>query len=130
MAEHQQIYQQEADRYQRLVAREDYQGNLLPALSAIKAPEGLDIIDLGSGTGRLACLLGSLARSIFAFDSSFHMLEIGAQRLQDLDPPRWLASPDRRFGGLWLEHVLLGRLGGSRMAAFPAARAPGNGAPS
>lgn len=92
MADHQQIYQQEADRYQRLVAREDYQGNLLPALSKIKAPEGLDIIDLGSGTGRLACMLGPLAHSLFAFDSSFHMLEIGARRLQDLDPPRWLAA--------------------------------------
>lgn len=92
MADHQQIYQQEADRYQRLIAREDYQGNLLPALRKIKPLEGLDVVDLGSGTGRLACLLAPLARSVYAFDASFHMLEVAAQRLWALGLPRWLAA--------------------------------------
>jgi SAM-dependent methyltransferase len=92
MADHQQIYHQGADHYQRLIAREDYQGNLLPAIRLIKSPDGLDIIDLGAGTGRLACLLGPFARSVYAFDSSPHMLEVGVQQIRALGLTRWLAA--------------------------------------
>jgi ubiquinone/menaquinone biosynthesis C-methylase UbiE len=97
MADHQQIYQQGADQYQRLISREDHQGNLLPALRRIKPPDGLDIIDLGAGTGRLACLLAPSARNVYAFDASPHMLAIGNQRLKTLDHLRWLtAAADHR----------------------------------
>ena len=32
MPDHKQVYKQEAQNYQRLIAREDYQENLLPAI--------------------------------------------------------------------------------------------------
>ncbi|MEJ2448046.1 MAG: class I SAM-dependent methyltransferase [Anaerolineales bacterium] len=97
MEEHQQIYQQGADQYQRLISREDYQGKLLPALQRIKHPDGLDIIDLGAGTGRLACLLAPSAGSVYAFDASLPMLAIANQRLKTFDHLRWLtAAADHR----------------------------------
>ena len=51
------IYQNDGDRYQALVSREDYQENIMPALEEIVNPTGLDILDLGAGTGRLTLML-------------------------------------------------------------------------
>ena len=54
MSDHQRkIYQSDADRYEALVAREDYQGNIPRALDQIVNVNGLDVFDLGAGTGRL-----------------------------------------------------------------------------
>lgn len=92
MPDHRQVYQLGAAQYQRLIDREDYQGNLLPALQRISPLEGLDLVDLGAGTGRLACLLGPAAASLFAFDASPHMLETAAARLSSLPIDRWLAA--------------------------------------
>jgi predicted RNA methylase len=51
------IYASKADDYERLVIREDYQGNILTAISNIRTVNGMDIVDLGAGTGRIACML-------------------------------------------------------------------------
>lgn len=92
MVDHKQAYQQEGDRYQQLIAREDFQGNLLPAIRKVVRLEGLDVVDLGSGTGRLTRLLGPATRSVFAFDASAHMLSV-AMKLFAEDPYyRWLAA--------------------------------------
>ena len=92
MVDHKQVYQQEGDKYQRLIAREDYQGNLLPAIRGIVPFAGLDIVDMGSGTGRLANMLGPTARSIYAFDKSVHMLGVAAGLLERLPEDHWLAA--------------------------------------
>jgi ubiquinone/menaquinone biosynthesis C-methylase UbiE len=97
MPDHKKIYQQDAIRYQRLVAREDYQDNLLPAIERIISVIDLDVVDLGAGTGRLTNLLAPYARSIFALDRSHHMLGVAADRLQDQAVDNWLvAAADHR----------------------------------
>ena len=58
------IYASRAQDYERLVAREDFAGNILKALQEIRALSGLDVVELGAGTGRLTCLLAPLVRSI------------------------------------------------------------------
>lgn len=75
------IYAHHAEEYERLIAREDYTGNLLAALREIAPLEGLDIIDMGAGTGRLARLLAPFARSVCAFDTSAAMLAVARTRL-------------------------------------------------
>lgn len=75
------IYQSEGDRYEALVSREDYQGNITRAIDEIINISGLDILDLGAGTGRLALLLAPRAKSIRAFDASTEMLRVCRQRL-------------------------------------------------
>ena len=70
------IYQYQAAQYDLMVSREDYEGKLLPALNAIRSLEGLDIIELGAGTGRLTTQIASLARSLIALDASEHMLGV------------------------------------------------------
>ncbi len=75
------IYQSEGDRYEALVAHEDYQGNILRAIEEIIHVNGLDVLDLGAGTGRLTLLLAPFARSIRSFDVSEEMLRVCRDRL-------------------------------------------------
>jgi ubiquinone/menaquinone biosynthesis C-methylase UbiE len=69
-----QVYDAHADQYERLIRREDWQNNIEKAIEQILLPDGLDIVDLGAGTGRLTRLLAPRARTIHAFDASAHML--------------------------------------------------------
>ena len=75
------IYQNDADRYEALISREDHQGNIMKALKEIVNPDGLDILDLGAGTGRLTLMLAPRAKSIRAFDASAEMLRVCRERL-------------------------------------------------
>jgi len=75
------IYQSQGDRYEALIAREDYKGNIPRAIDEIITVDGLDVIDLGAGTGRLTLLLAPRARSIRAFDISAEMLRVCREHL-------------------------------------------------
>jgi ubiquinone/menaquinone biosynthesis C-methylase UbiE len=97
------IYQTDADRYEALVSREDYQENIMRTLEEIISPDGLDIIDLGAGTGRLTLMLAPHARSIRAFDASAEMLRVCREKLlasglsnwgADVADHRQLPTPD------------------------------------
>lgn len=84
-----QIYQTDGDRYEALISREDYQGNILKALEEVVRPDGLDILDLGAGTGRLAVMLAPRAKSIRAFDVSEEMLRVCRPRLEASGLTNW-----------------------------------------
>jgi ubiquinone/menaquinone biosynthesis C-methylase UbiE len=75
------IYQSEGDRYEALVSREDYLANIPRAIDEIISVDGLDVLDLGAGTGRLTLLLAPRAKSIRAFDASAEMLRVCRERL-------------------------------------------------
>jgi ubiquinone/menaquinone biosynthesis C-methylase UbiE len=83
------IYARHAERYDQLVAREDYQGNILPALQAIRPLDGLTVVELGAGTGRLSCLLAPLVERILLLDASQHMLDVAAAKLAGLGLDHW-----------------------------------------
>jgi ubiquinone/menaquinone biosynthesis C-methylase UbiE len=75
MPTHREIYASHALEYERLVANEDYEGNILRALRRILPVEGVDAVDVGAGTGRLACLLAPHVKSVVALDASVPMLQ-------------------------------------------------------
>jgi len=75
------VYQRHADLYDAMVKREDYQGNLLPALFGAAPLKGAFVVELGAGTGRLTRLLTPHAASVAAFDMSAHMLRTAAATL-------------------------------------------------
>jgi len=75
------IYESDADRYEALIAREDYQGNVMHTLNEIVQVDGLDVLDLGAGTGRLTLMLALRVKSIRAFDASDEMLRVCRERL-------------------------------------------------
>ena len=89
MSDYQEIYSQRADEYELLVSREDYQENIFAALSQIRPLGGLDVVELGAGTGRLTCMLAPVVRTIQAYDASGHMLEVAVARLRKSGLHNW-----------------------------------------
>jgi ubiquinone/menaquinone biosynthesis C-methylase UbiE len=85
MPTHREIYTSHASEYERLVAREDYEGNILRAMRGILSLEGADAIDLGAGTGRLAGLLAPHVKSVAAFDVSVPMLQLALKQLGTIE---------------------------------------------
>ena len=81
MPTQEEIYKTEGDKYEALIAREDYQGNILRALREITTLENRIVLDLGAGTGRLACLLAPYVSQIRAFDISEEMLRVCREKL-------------------------------------------------
>jgi ubiquinone/menaquinone biosynthesis C-methylase UbiE len=83
------IYANKAEQYEAMVAREDYQSNIPRALQEIRPLEGLEVIELGAGTGRLTAMIAPLARRIRAFDESAHMLAVAAGKLEAAGLESW-----------------------------------------
>jgi ubiquinone/menaquinone biosynthesis C-methylase UbiE len=92
MPDFQTIYDHHADQYDRLVAREDYQGNIALALEQIRPLAGLDVVEFGAGTGRLTGILAPHVRSVRAFDASQHMLDMAAAKLARSGLSNWELS--------------------------------------
>lgn len=91
------IYANQADNYDRMVNREDYQGNILATLKMIRPLNGIDVVEFGAGTGRLTGLLAPHVRSIAAFDASAHMLDQARLNLERLGVNNWrVAVGDNR----------------------------------
>jgi ubiquinone/menaquinone biosynthesis C-methylase UbiE len=83
------VYARYADHYDRLVNREDYQQNILPALNAVVPLAGLDVVEMGAGTGRLTRLFAPVVRRIDAFDRSAHMLSAALTHLRASGLSNW-----------------------------------------
>jgi len=84
MPDYQAIYQTQAAQYELMVSREDYQGNLLPALNTICPLAGRDVVELGAGTGRLTRQIAPLAGSLVSLDQSEHMLDVLREKLPNV----------------------------------------------
>ena len=76
MPTQEEIYKTEGDKYEALIAREDYQGNILQTLREITPLNDCFVLDLGAGTGRLAGLLAPHVSRVRAFDISEEMLRV------------------------------------------------------
>lgn len=81
MPTQEEIYKNEGDKYEALIAREDHQGNILKALQEITPLKERIVLDLGAGTGRLAGLLAPYVTRIHAFDISDEMLRVCREKL-------------------------------------------------
>jgi ubiquinone/menaquinone biosynthesis C-methylase UbiE len=86
------IYQSAAERYQALVAREDYEHHLLPAILEIDSLDGKQVLELGAGTGRMSCWIAPLVSWLVAADISHHMLSLGKHYLSKLSLSNWALS--------------------------------------
>ena len=75
------IYAADAEQYDQLVAREDFLHNLIPAIQQVQPLSGLDVVELGAGTGRLTCLMAPFVKSLRACDASPAMLAVARARL-------------------------------------------------
>ncbi len=95
--EHREVYANHSDRYELLVSREDYESNIPRKLKQLVTFSSMDVIELGSGTGRLARMLAPVAGSVLALDASPKMLEVAAAKLGEAGLRNWgVAAADHR----------------------------------
>ena len=92
MPDHPEIYRSQAESYDALVSREDTLQNIFPALQQIIPFDGLTVVELGAGTGRLTTLLAPVVKFIHAFDISAHMLNVAISKLQKSGLQNWRAA--------------------------------------
>lgn len=95
MTDFKQIYAAQAGQYERLVAREDVDGNVLKAVQSIYPLVHADVVEFGAGTGRLTCLLAPLVKSLYAYDESAAMLAVAERKLQESGLANWRATRSR-----------------------------------
>ncbi|MDE2776777.1 MAG: class I SAM-dependent methyltransferase [Chloroflexota bacterium] len=88
----QDIYHNQAEQYDRLVAREDMRGNLFAALSEIRPLHGLNVVEFGAGTGRVTRQLSVIVDSIFAFDIEPSMLRKADNVMRETGMTNWRLS--------------------------------------
>ncbi len=89
MPDHSEIYRSQAERYEALVSREDYQQNIFPSLQQIVPFENLTVVEFGAGTGRLTCQLAPVVKFIHAFDISQSMLDVATAKLRQSGLQNW-----------------------------------------
>jgi ubiquinone/menaquinone biosynthesis C-methylase UbiE len=75
---HEEIYQNSSDLYENMVSR---QPDLSEHIKAIRSYQGLDVLDLGAGSGRLSSIIAPEAKSVICTDISGAMLELLGQKL-------------------------------------------------
>ncbi len=97
MPEHENVYQNEADRYHALVSCEDYNGNLNNAIKVV-IQYGASILETGAGTGRVTAMLAPISGGLTILDLSVPMLQKAA-RVTPMDSPaiNGLSAGDHRF---------------------------------
>lgn len=83
MPDHDHVYNRQTHLYDQMISR---QPSLLPALLRIRSLEGLDMVDTGAGTGRLAAVLAPFARTLAVFDRSEAMLALAREKVSSLIP--------------------------------------------
>lgn len=82
------IYASRAIEYHQMIAAEDIDAQLLPAIERVTSAHGKRILDLGTGTGRLPLLIGEQAAQMVGLDLYGDML-------------RQNVAQRRRHGGRW-----------------------------
>ena len=98
MPSEKEVYDSHADQYELLILREDYQNNIPNEINKIIPVEGLNIVDLGAGTGRLTRILAGKAQRLAACDASHHMLAQASEVLTTKNISNGLlCAADMRF---------------------------------
>lgn len=77
------MYRNDAERYDCLVAREDWQGLVKKQLRTLVDWQGREVIEFGVGTGRVTSWYIDLVSKVRAFDNSAAMLERARMRLDN-----------------------------------------------
>ncbi|MFC5471015.1 class I SAM-dependent methyltransferase [Cohnella suwonensis] len=86
MPDHDRIYAQEAPSYHEMISK---QQPLADVVGDIRPFSGLDVVDIGAGTGRLSVELAPDARSLVALDASGAMLRENARHLEATGARNW-----------------------------------------
>jgi ubiquinone/menaquinone biosynthesis C-methylase UbiE len=79
------LFADQAEKYDRLVAAEDFHGNLLQTLKRFcHLTREQTVADLGTGTGRIAFLLAPTVRHVYGIEPVGGMLRVAESKKQNL----------------------------------------------
>jgi ubiquinone/menaquinone biosynthesis C-methylase UbiE len=79
------LFADHAEKYDRFVASEDFQGNLLQTLKGLgHLNREQAVADLGTGTGRIAFLLAPIVRHVYGIEPVGGMLRVAESKKQKL----------------------------------------------
>jgi ubiquinone/menaquinone biosynthesis C-methylase UbiE len=76
-----QVYERHAAEYDAMVAAEDCDGHLLPALEAIVPLAGAAVLEVGAGTGRVTRLMLQVGARVVASEPALAMLEVARRHV-------------------------------------------------
>ncbi len=97
MPEQSESYQKHAHDYERLIAREDYRGNILIAIQSRIDLNDLVVADIDAGTGRFPRMLQPYVKEIVGLDLSIQMLHVARAHLDARSEDGWhLNTADNR----------------------------------
>ena len=105
------IYAFNATEYHEMIAPEDVESNLVPALESAAPLDSKRVLDLGTGTGRLPLLLHQRVADITALDLNFPMLVEQQKHRQAINGSWPLVCGDNRllpFPDNWVDVVMAG----------------------
>jgi ubiquinone/menaquinone biosynthesis C-methylase UbiE len=105
------IYTHQAEDYHRMIAVEDVDARLLPAIEAVLPLAGKRVVDLGTGTGRIPLLLNGLAAKVAALDLHRAMLRENERQRRRVQGAWISVEGDMRrlpFPGGWADAVVAG----------------------
>lgn len=83
MPDYRAIYENDAERYQQLVAAEDYRGELPQALERLVQLDDARVLEVGVGTGRITRLLVDRGARVLGYEQSAAMLAVARRLLGD-----------------------------------------------
>jgi ubiquinone/menaquinone biosynthesis C-methylase UbiE len=83
--EYEQIYAEGAEQYDALVAAEDCDRALIPAIESICPLSGAAVLEVGVGTGRIARAIVQRVRRLVAVDRAAAMLDVARRHLAGID---------------------------------------------
>jgi ubiquinone/menaquinone biosynthesis C-methylase UbiE len=83
--DYEKIYAEHAEQYDALVAAEDCDHQLLPALEQIVQLKGADILEVGVGTARVTRLIAPIAHRVVGVERSPAMLAVARRHLSAAD---------------------------------------------
>jgi ubiquinone/menaquinone biosynthesis C-methylase UbiE len=79
------LFADQAEKYDRFVAAEDFEGNLFHSLKQIgRLNREQTIADLGTGTGRIAFLVAPIVRHVYGIEPVGGMLRVSESKKQRL----------------------------------------------
>jgi SAM-dependent methyltransferase len=87
------IYAGDAERYDALVRAEDADGHLGAALDALCPLAGARVLDVGTGTGRVACIALGRGASVVGVEPAAAMLAVARRNLAAFPAERWSLHP-------------------------------------
>ncbi|MBN2499711.1 MAG: class I SAM-dependent methyltransferase [Anaerolineales bacterium] len=91
------IYSNHADQYHEMIAVEDVDGSLLPALENVTGLTGKHVLDLGSGTGRIPLLIHERATQVVGLELHWDMLSEQSEQCKARNGDWGLTQGDMRF---------------------------------